>query len=112
MPTIDLTRPADLRARIDDVAGRREDAGVSRTALLLDVGVPISSLAWTSPSRLASVQHGAPAVVLQAPLDWFGAPGQRRLREQAAERVGQRDLRVEVVRPAGCTDVLPLPSRS
>ncbi len=32
----------------------------------------MSSLTWTSESRLASFQHGAPAVVLQAPLDWFG----------------------------------------
>src|SRR5687767_1161699 len=39
---------------------------------LLDVGVPMSSFACARPSRLASFQHGALAVVLHAPLDWFG----------------------------------------
>ena len=40
--------------------------------VLLDVGVPINSLICTMPSWFASVQHGAPAVVLQAPLELFG----------------------------------------
>src|ERR1043166_2374906 len=39
---------------------------------LLAVGVPINSLTCTNPSWFASVQHGAFAVVLHAPLDAFG----------------------------------------
>lgn len=45
------------------VAGSKRD--------VLEVGVPMSSFGWMNPSTFASFQQDAPAVVLQAPLDWF-----------------------------------------
>src|SRR5688572_15409009 len=44
---------------------------------LLDDGVPVSSLTWIRPSRLASVQHPDDRE-LHAPLDRFG-PHRRRV---------------------------------
>src|SRR4030095_13837574 len=92
-----LTRPADVRARIDDVPGRREDAGIDvvpstarrgRADQLapLDQAVAVGVGPARSPGR--RVEQTVRLVV---------APRQRRPGRKASERVRERDLRVVVV---------------
>jgi hypothetical protein len=86
----------NLRARIHDVAGRAEDAGrqVLARAARRGNADQFAALHDTVPVRIRparAARRRVAQVVRQVV-----APRQRRLREQARQRVRERDLRVVV----------------
>ena len=93
-----FARPRDLACSGSTAfpAGANTPVVVLNRALL-EVGTPVSSLAWTTPSMFASVQHDVP---VQVPLLALEPNVSLRHREQAAEIVGERLARLVVVRHA------------